>query len=109
MNELFQDPVFLIMFVIVAGGFLAALTRILRIRLTGIKAVATVVGLAEHDDFDGDGMKRTIEVFVSYQTEDGRFIEGTLSNPSWQLSIGNQIRIRYDRDDPEHPVYTGKA
>ena len=44
-----------------------------------------------------------LRYYVKYRTEDGEEIEGLLSNPRADLTVGEQVRIRY------HPVHKMNA
>ena len=45
----------------------------------------------------------TLHYYVRYRTEDGEEVEGLLSNPRSDLTVGQRVRIRY------HPAYRTNA
>ncbi len=55
--------------------------------------------------FQDDGSLKEIDVtcYVTYTTEDGEKVEGLLSNPTPDLVVGQQVRIKY------HPKHTLNA
>ncbi len=109
MSELLRDPFSLIVIVIVAGGFLAAMFYQIRVRTSGTEAIATVTLIEEKEQHDADGTySRYDEVHVVYRTASGQFAEGILANPAFSVSEGDRIRVKYVDDHPEAPVYLGK-
>ena len=84
---------------VIAGGILIS-NRIKRgIIENGIETDAVVSRITD----DGAPEEIDINVYVRYRTEDGKEIEGVLSNPRADLEEGQPVRIKY------HPKYKGNA
>ena len=65
----------------------------------GIETDAAVSRIVEN----GTPPEIDINVYVRYTTEDGKEVEGVLSNPRSDLEEGQTVRIKY------HPKYTLNA
>ena len=49
----------------------------------------------------GDPEDISLIYFAKYRTEDGEEIEGTISNPTTDLEVGRQVRLKYH---PKHKM-----
>ena len=60
-------------------------------------------GVISRIEDTGDPEEINICYYVRYRTEDGKEIEGLLSNPENSLEVGQQVRLKY------HPKYKANA
>lgn len=104
-----RNPFALIVFVFVAGSFLRALMYQWNVRRNGYETEATVTSIVEREIYRDGHPTYYDDVHVVYQTKDGRFAEGSLANVTRTFTEGERIRIKYTDEDPDNPVYTGKA
>ncbi len=81
------------------GGTLISRRMKKTIEEDGIETDAVVSRISDDGRYD----EIDINVYVKYFTEDGREVEGVLSNPRSDLEEGQQVRIKY------HPKYTTNA
>ncbi len=109
MSKLLNDPFSFIILSLLAIGCIYTIYYQVRVRRSGIETNAEVTQIVEKE-IAGRVSVRSIEydIHVSYITEDGRRMEGILSNPNAPFTVGERIRIRYVRNHPELPVYVGK-
>ena len=101
------DPFSIAILLIVGGGFLYAFFYIWRVKRNGIEAEGYISRIVEHESIDSDGMTSvTYDVFVVYTTQEGRQVEGELSNPKNRLSVGDRIQLKYLPGKEKNPVLT---
>ena len=67
----------------------------------GIETIGVISRITNTGDIDPEDMD--LCYYVRYCTEDGEEVEGVLSNPSSDLRVGQQVRIKY------HPKYKENA
>ena len=92
---------------LIAGSFIYAMIYIARVKRYGTEAEAYVSRLEEHESIDADGACSTYyDVYVIYRTQEGRQVEGTLSNPKNRLKEGDRLLIRYLPGKENIPVLT---
>ena len=75
----------------------------------GYETEATVTSIVEREIYRDGHPTYYDDVHVVYQTKDGRFAEGSLANVARTFTEGERIRIKYTDEDPDNPVYIGKA
>jgi len=91
--------------IIVGVPFLIVIGRILFTKMRGVDAEAVVVRLDESSSTDADGDIWTqTHVYVRYQTQDGRRVEGELANPKNFMSVGDWVTIKYVPGREDNPV-----
>ena len=66
-----------------------------QIKENGIETTGVVSRITD----TGDTTEVSLCYYVRYRTEDGEEVEGVLSNPTSDLTEGQQVRIKYH---PEH-------
>ena len=84
---------------VIAVGTLVSRKLKGEIKENGIETDAVVSRIVD----DGTQEYADINVYVRYRTEDGKEIEGVLSNPRTDLREGQAVRIKY------HPKYKNNA
>ena len=70
-----------------------------QIEENGIETGAVVSRITD----SGEPDEISVNYYVTYTTEDGKEIEGILSNPRSDLEIGQKVKIKY------HPKYKENA
>ena len=89
----------------VALSFLWTLFRIIRVRMLGVEVNAFITRLEEHETTDADGIpSEYYEVYVRYQTKDGRTVNTSLANSTAFLNVGDLVRIKYIPGQEDYPV-----
>ncbi len=89
----------IVLLAVIAAGMLISRKIKKDIEENGIEADAVVSRIVD----EGSVGDIDINVYVRYRIEDGREVEGILSNPRADLEEGQQVRIKY------HPKYTANA
>lgn len=84
---------------VLAAGMLISSRIKKTIKENGIETDAVVSRIVDN----GTDTEIDINIYVSYCTEDGKEVEGILSNPKSDLKEGQHVRIKY------HPKYTANA
>ena len=89
----------------VALSFLWTLFKIIRVRMLGVEVNAFITRLEEHETTDADGIpSEYYEVYVRYQTKDGRTVNTSLANSTVFLNVGDLVRIKYIPGQEDYPV-----
>lgn len=89
----------------VALSFLWTLFKIIRVRMLGVEVNAFITRLEEHESTDADGIpSEYYEVYVRYQTKDGRTVNTSLANSTAFLNVGDLVRIKYIPGQEDYPV-----
>ncbi|MBQ7437857.1 MAG: hypothetical protein IJV30_11140 [Oscillospiraceae bacterium] len=89
----------------VALSFLWTLFKIIRVRMLGVEVNAFITRLEEHETTDADGIpSEYYEVYVRYQTKDGRTVNTSLANSTAFLNVGDLVRIKYIPGQEDYPV-----
>ena len=89
----------------VAFSFLWTLFKIIRVRMLGVEVNAFITRLEEHETTDADGIpSEYYEVYVRYQTKDGRTVNTSLANSTAFLNVGDLVRIKYIPGQEDYPV-----
>ena len=92
----------------VALSFLWTLFKIIRVRMLGVEVNAFITRLEEHETTDADGIpSEYYEVYVRYQTKDGRTVNTSLANSNVFLNVGDWVRIKYIPGQEHYPVLAG--
>ena len=92
----------------VALSFLWTLFKIIRVRMLGVEVNAFITRLEEHETTDADGIpSEYYEVYVRYQTKDGRTVNTSLANSNVFLNVGDRVRIKYIPGQEHYPVLAG--
>lgn len=84
---------------VLIAGFLISRGMKKGINENGIETDAVVSRIVD----DGTQEYTDITVYVKYRNEDGKEVEGVLSNPRADMEEGQQVRIKY------HPKYKNNA
>ena len=86
-------------------SFLWTLFKIIRVRMLGVEVNAFITRLEEHETTDADGIpSEYYEVYVRYQTKDGRTVNTSLANSTAFLNVGDLVRIKYIPGQEDYPV-----
>ena len=89
----------------VALSFLWTLFKIIRVRMLGVEVNAFITRLEEHETTNADGIpSEYYEVYVRYQTKDGRTVNTSLANSTAFLNVGDLVRIKYIPGQEDYPV-----
>ena len=89
----------------VALSFLWTLFRSIRVRMLGVEVNAFITRLEEHETTDADGIpSEYYEVYVRYQTKDGKTVNTSLANSTAFLNVGDLVRIKYIPGQEDYPV-----
>ena len=89
----------------VAFSFLWTLFKIIRVRMLGVEVNAFITRLEEHETTDADGIpSEYYEVYVRYQTKDGKTVNTSLANSTAFLNVGDLVRIKYIPGQEDYPV-----
>lgn len=89
----------------IALSFLWTLFKIIRVRMLGVEVNAFITRLEEHETTDADGIpSEYYEVYVRYQTKDGRTVNTSLANSTAFLNVGDLVRIKYIPGQEDYPV-----
>lgn len=89
----------------VALSFLWTLFKIIRVRMLGVEVNAFITRLEEHETTDADGIpSEYYEVYVRYQTKDGKTVNTSLANSTAFLNVGDLVRIKYIPGQEDYPV-----
>ena len=89
----------------VALSFLWTLFKIIRVRMLGVEVNAFITRLEEHESTDADGIpSEYYEVYVRYQTKDGKTVNTSLANSTAFLNVGDLVRIKYIPGQEDYPV-----
>ena len=84
--------------VIVAVVLLLSRRMKKQIETTGLETTGVISSIRDVGTEDID-----LRYYARYRTEDGEEIEGLLANPSSDLEVGQQVRLKY------HPKYKQNA
>ncbi|MDO5132076.1 MAG: hypothetical protein Q4D81_03715 [Eubacteriales bacterium] len=84
---------------VIAAGMLISRRMKKTVKENGIETDAVVSRIVD----DGTQTEIDINVYVRYCMEDGKEVEGILSNPRPDLKEGQRVRIKY------HPKYTANT
>ena len=110
MNEMFKDPIALVIMVIVFGAFAHALFYQWKVRRNGHETEAVIIYIEEKSHSGSDGIEYYYDFHVTYQDHEGTFREGVIANPIFsKVEEGDTVIIRYVDNKPQSPVYIRKA
>ena len=87
------------LFAIFAITFILSKIMKKQIEENGIEATGVISRITDVGDTD----EINLQYYVRYRTEDGKEIEGLLSNPRNDLQEGQEVRIKY------HPKFKNNA
>ena len=73
--------------------------------MLGVEVNAFITRLEEHETTDADGIpSEYYEVYVRYQTKDGKTVNTSLANSTAFLNVGDLVRIKYIPGQEDYPV-----